>query len=143
MTRPFERRSGEIHVGLTSEEVAVLATLPGMVEEAGDAGGRLDYRAHPEDSGAETRYRELVGESLADARRQDRASMIDALGSKSISIEDAEAWMRVIGEARIAIAVRLGIEKDGWEADADQSDPEMALLTYLGYLQDQLVEALT
>ena len=48
--------------------------------------------------------------------------------------------MRVIGEARLVLAARLGITEDGWEDDAD---PEMALLGYLGYLQDGLVGVLS
>ena len=36
-----------------------------------------------------------------------------------------------------------GIVTDGWEETADpEQSPEMALLTYLGYLQDRLVAVL-
>ena len=52
--------------------------------------------------------------------------------------------MRVVGEARIILAARLGIVEDGWEQDVESSrDPEMALLGYLGYLQDALVGVLS
>jgi hypothetical protein len=51
--------------------------------------------------------------------------------------------MRVVGEARIVLAGRLGIEEDGWEETASIEDPEVAMLHYLGYLQESLVEALS
>ena len=50
----------------------------------------------------------------------------------------------MIGEARLVLADRLGIEDDGWEAETElQSDPELVLLGWLGYLQDAAVGVLS
>jgi hypothetical protein len=66
-----------------------------------------------------------------------------AARAESLELEEAEAWMRVIGEVRLVLAGRLGIVTDGWEEDADpEQSPEMALLGYLGFLQDRLVSVL-
>ena len=52
--------------------------------------------------------------------------------------------MRVIGEARLVLASRMGITDDGWEAELERgNDPELALLGWLGYLQDAAVETLS
>lgn len=140
MTNPFTRTGDEVRVRLDRETRELLVTLPELLADAGDIGGRLDYRAHPEDAPAEERYRELVGNSLDDLRTADRDILIRGVEESTISLEEAESWMRVIGEARLVLAARLGITEDGWEDDAD---PEMALLGYLGYLQDGLVGVLS
>lgn len=143
MTEPFTRRGAEVRVRLDPEARDVLATLPELLARSGNAGGRLTYRVHPEDTAAEERYRDLVGDALGDLRNADRTAFARGVGESTISLEDAEVWMRVIGEARLALAAMLGIEKDGWENDADpRQSPEMALLSYLGYLQDRLVSVL-
>lgn len=143
MKPPFTRKGDDIAVHLGPDERRVLEGLTEVIEAAGDAGGRFAYTAHPDDAEAEAGYRTLVGDSLATARSQDRATMAATLDARVLDGEAAMAWMRVIGDARIALAHRLGIEDDGWEETQDPTDPETALLMYLGYLQDTLVGALT
>ncbi len=144
MTEPFVRTGTAVEVRLSDAEVSVLADLPELINRDGDAGGRLAYVAHPDDEAAEERYRDLIGEDLERLRAADRAAFTRALGATSLTLEEAEAWMRVIGEARICLAGRLGITEDGWEQEAGQTrDPEMALLGYLGYLQESLIEVLS
>lgn len=143
MSGPFARRGDMVRVRIDRDTRDVLAALPELLAGSDDAGGRLDYRVHPDDPLAEERYRELVGDSLDDLRAEDRTALLRSLAEPAISLEDAEAWMRVIGEARLVLAARLGITEDGWEDDADPSqNPEMALLTYLGFLQDRLIAVL-
>lgn len=130
-----------VHLDAGTREL--LATLPDLLEQSGDAEGRLDYRVHPEDPDAEVRYRELVGNSLDELRQGDRSVLRGAALAEFLDLEEAEAWMRVIGEARLVLAGRLGIVADGWEEKADpEESPEMALLGYLGFLQDRLVTVL-
>ncbi|HAX81293.1 MAG TPA: hypothetical protein DCY40_01840 [Actinobacteria bacterium] len=144
MTQPFSRRGDRVRVHLDAGTRELLASLPELLEQSGDADSRLDYRVHADDPAAEARYRELVGDSLDDLRREDRSVLRRAAAADTLDPEEAEAWMRVIGEARLVLAGRLGIVADGWEDDADpERNPEIALLTYLGYLQDRLVAVLT
>ena len=51
--------------------------------------------------------------------------------------------MRVIGDARLAIAARNGVVRDeeSWE-DRINSEPELAFVAWLGYLQATLVDAM-
>jgi len=143
MSRPFRRDGEQIVVSLSAPERAAIAALPEVIEAAGDADGRFAYQAHPDDPGAARRYQELVGEDLASLRAADRAAFAAALGADSLDVELAEAFMRVVGEARIVLASRLGIEEDGWEESASIDDPEIAMLHYLGFLQNALVEVLS
>lgn len=143
MSDPFERQGDSIKVRLSEPERAAIAGLPEVIEEAGGAGGRLEYQVHPEDPAADRRYQELVGDHLGRLRAADREAFDASINAGSLDIEHAEALMRVIGEGRIVLAMRLGIEEDGWEESASVDDPEVAMLHYLGYLQESLVEALT
>lgn len=143
MTRPFEIEGERITLNVHPIERAALATIPAMLEAGDDAGGRLDYSAHPDDPDADRRYRELVAGDLDDLRREDRATFAAVLDGASMSHDDLAALMRVVGEVRIVLAARLGIEDDGWEDDVVPSDPEMALLGWLGWLQDSAVRILT
>ena len=143
MKEPFVRKGDRVEVRLEDDARTMLASLPELIAAAGDAGGRLDYHAHPTDHAAEQHYRELLGDALQEGRDHDRAVLNKGSGSRSLELEEAESWMRVIGEARLVLAVRLGIKEDGWQETADPTEnPEMALLTYLGFLQDRLVQAL-
>ncbi len=143
MKEPFARDGERVEVRLDGDARRMLAALPEMIAAAGDAGGRLDYRAHPTDADSEERYRELLGDNLDQGRERDRTELVAGADARFIDRDSAEAWMRVIGEARIVLAVRLGISEDGWEETADpEHSPEMALLTYLGFLQDRLVSVL-
>jgi hypothetical protein len=141
---PFVVSGDRITFSVGDEERGVLRSVPALLDIGGDADGRLDYTPHPDDEDAATKYRDLVGDDLAQMRRVDRAAFEKVLDGESGPPETIEAFMRVIGEARIVLAGRLGIEDDGWESEMDmRSDPELALLGWLGYLQDAAVETLT
>jgi hypothetical protein len=141
---PFVVSGGRITLAVGDDEKGVLRSVPTLLDIGGDADGRLAYSPHPDDEDAAAKYRDLVGDDLAQMRRVDRAAFEEVLEGESEQPETIEAFMRVIGEARIVLADRLGIEDDGWESEMDmRSDPELALLGWLGYLQDAAVEALS
>ena len=80
---------------------------------------------------------------LEEARTRDRSELAVTLGNDVLTTEEADAWLRVIGEARLVLAARLGIDEDGWERHAAGDEPvEMSLLRLLGALQEDLVSAL-
>jgi hypothetical protein len=144
VTGPFVVTDGGIRLSVGTDEQGVLRSVPTLLQSGDDAGGRLDYTPHPDDPVADAEYRELVGDNLAHLRREDRESFNDLVAGEPGTPENLEAFMRVIGEVRLVLAGRLGIEDDGWEAEADmQSDPELALLGWLGYLQDAAVGVLS
>lgn len=142
MSAPFKRTRSGVRVGIGEAERHILAGITQLIEDAGDAGGRFDYQAFPDDADAAADYRSLLGDTLANEQSDDRQRFADTLEERVIDDETAMAWMRVIGDARIALAHRVGIEDDGWEEHLDPASPEVALLHYLGYLQDALVGVL-
>ncbi len=144
MSGPFAVAGDQITLAVGDEERGVLRSVPALLEIGGDAEGRLAFTPHPNDEDAAAKYRDLIGDDLAQMRRVDRVAFEKVLDGDSGPPETIEAFMRVIGEARIVLASRLGIEDDGWESEMDvRSDPELALLSWLGYLQDAAVETLS
>ena len=142
MKGPFEATDGGVRLRLEPVERMVLRTVPAILDTGGDAGGRLDYSAHPDDPEADRRYRDLVAGSLADLRRADRSGFDAVVHGDPVEPPAIEGFMRVIGEARLVLAARLGIHEDGWEHDVPD-DPEMAMLGWLGWLQEGAIAALT
>jgi hypothetical protein len=143
----FRRRRDEVVIDLSPPERNVLRMVPDLLEDLrpSDAGAdRLRYVAHADDDDAEERYRELVGDALDNARLDDRRLFAGTIDAESMDVEQAEAWMRVVGEARLVLAARLGITEDGWEETIDPSEgPEVAILGFLGWVQDSLVQVLS
>ena len=61
-----------------------------------------------------------------------------------LSPAEAEAWLLVLNEARLALAARMGITDEGWGDDQseDELDPQMAYLQFLTYLHGELTGVL-
>jgi hypothetical protein len=145
VSRVFRRRGNRIEVTLDPREIEVVRAAPILLEGGLGTEGDPDWAhrrdvAHPADPDAQDRFRELTGEMLDEARAADRDRLTATLEEPSLSLEDAEAWMRVIGDARLLLAARIGIDEDGWGEAASADEPvEMSVLRFLGYLQDSLV----
>lgn len=128
----------------------MLGGLPALLDSVGvpaddPAAARLDPSPYPEDPTAAEEFRRLMGGELEQARSADRSRFSEWLERPETAVlddEQAGAWLRVLGESRLVLAARLGIEEDGWETGSPPGDPAVSLLHYLGWLQEELVEAL-
>lgn len=106
-----------------------------------------DAYENPDDARA---YRELTSDSLETAKLEGLTAIRDALGGRGgtkteLGEEDAESWIRALTDLRLAIGTRLGIDEEAMSAELDPDDPEagsLAVLHWLGYLQQTLLEAL-
>ena len=146
---PFSVEGGGIGVLLAPGEREVLRAVPILlrsveVDDGAPAWSRLRAVGHLDDPGAAAEFRELTAGMLDDARTADLERLEETLEDDLLDPADAECWMRAIGEARLAVAARLGIEEDGWEEQGEDAElVETTVLRVLGYLQDALVAALT
>lgn len=149
-------RSGSVEVRLRRHEVDALALVPGLLasigRERGDpAADRLSVAAYPDDDRAQAEYNRLMEPELEGDRRRDRSAMFGSLedarrGPVTLSLAEADAWLMVINESRLALAARLGIDEEGWGLFQDNQvppSPELALLVYLTEVQDDLIGALS
>ena len=148
MRQPFVHVDDGVLVGLAPEEVELLSALPRILESVGAEEGdpaaeRLDPAVH-EDAEAAADYRAIVGADMNRERIVDRAAFISTLReSEKLSFDDAEIWLRVIAEARLVIAARIGIQLDGWNHEDFEESHDALFVQYLGWVQESLVDALT
>ena len=140
----FRRRGPEIDLELPEEELGLLLLalplLGGVSPEdpADPAARRLRYRVHPEDDGAEARFRELTAGSLEADRAADRARFAASLQRGTLGPEDAGAWLRVLSEARLALAARLGLDAEGGTGPPARAGAAVSLVHLFGCVQDEL-----
>ena len=150
MRKHFKRRGDGITARFTGAERTFLAGLPALLRdvdaEPGDpAHARLHIPTYPDDLPAQAEIDEFSSPQLADARAGDRDRFTQSLerlaDQPRLDWEEAESWLIVLGDARLALAARLDITEPGWE-EGGFDDPERIALGFLSYLQSQLTDAL-
>jgi hypothetical protein len=158
----FKRVAGDrVRVRLGHDEVAVLKGLPDQLRSvlAEGADEPVNQRlfppayldlAHVEHDAEYQRlmHDDLVEEKLANldlvTATLERGSSSMRRWSVELTAEEAAAWLGVINDARLALGVRLDITED-YDSYYDPNDPRapaFRLLSYLGWLEEQLLEAL-
>ena len=162
MAAMFKRLGRDrIRVRLGLDEVAVLRGLPeqlrAVLTEADDPVNRRLFPPaylEPEDADRDADYRRLMHEELVQGKLANLEVVTDTLARGSSSIrrwtvdltaEEAAAWLGVLNDLRLALGVRLDITEDfdGQVDEADPRAPGMHLLSYLGWLEEHLLEALS
>lgn len=140
----FTTVDGNVEVRLSPEERLflgdVLPLLAGIGSPGSDpAADRLKVPVYLDDPEANEEWWRLMGSDLDADRRSDRAVF-----EKTISGEDpviltnaeADAVLRVLNQARLALGARFGIDV---EADHDELPGDSRhVLDYLGWIQEEL-----
>jgi Domain of unknown function (DUF2017) len=117
---------------------------------------RLFPRAYlePEDVDRDAEYQRLVREDLLEAKLANLDVVTSTLDRGTASLrrwtvdlteDEAGAWLGALNDLRLALGVRLGITED-FDGDIDPSDPQapaLNVLSYLGWLEENLVDALS
>ncbi|MBX6356471.1 MAG: DUF2017 domain-containing protein [Micromonosporaceae bacterium] len=160
------RRDGSHCVALFApDEVKVLrkvaSEVVGLLTEGFDHDdpvvGRLFPDVYPDRPAESDEYRRYTEGDLKTAKIDQAGAVLAALPSSGgcevrLDAESAEAWLRALNDARLALGIRLEIE-DGTdlEAELDKAvlqDPtssrvfQLSVYAYLGYLQESLLDAL-
>jgi hypothetical protein len=150
-----------VRVRLAQDEVAVLRGLPdqlrGVLDEGEDepVNQRLFPPAYLEvaDVERDAEYRRLMRDDLVNEKLANLDLVTGTLARGSSSVrrwtveltdEEAAAWLGVLNDLRLALGVRLDITED-FDGDIDDTDPRapaLRLLSYLGWLEEQLLDAL-
>ncbi|MEA2002283.1 MAG: DUF2017 family protein [Actinomycetota bacterium] len=144
----FSRTTGGIEIELEDTEVAILSRLSSLLGAVGvdkndPARSRLNPKIYADDGRASREFERLVGKERDEARSADRERFTDTLqavaaGTIVLTDRDAAVWLRVLGEARIVLSARKGLFDTGLPTEPP-TDPEIALVMLLGYLQEELV----
>jgi hypothetical protein len=161
----FRRNGRQCVATFAIDEVRVLRKIAGEVvglmidgyDRTDPVVGRLFpdiYPDSPEDSAEFRRYTEgdLKTGKIDQAGAILAALPDDGPGEVRLDAETAEAWLRAINDARLAMGTRLDIRADTDLAeeldDAVLHDPassrvfQLSVYAYLGYLQESLLNAL-
>lgn len=113
---------------------------------------RLFPDAYQNDRDAAGEFRRFTQPDLQEQKREAAGTVLETTARVSGKIvlepEQAEAWLRALNDARLALGVRLDVTEDAHEelARMDQSDPRYvgyATYSWLSFLQETLVRAMS
>jgi len=149
MQRRFKASRGGLEVDLSSEEKVFLLELLDLlaaVPRVGDdpASQRLRVPVYLDDPESNDEWWRLMGDELTGARNADRSlfqRVMTEPGRSRVTQAEADAFLRVLNEGRLALGARFGVEV---EEDHDQlPEDRRAILDYLGWLLEELTSELT
>ena len=149
MQRRFKSTRAGIDVDLTEDEkvflsglLDLLAGIPAAADEP--ASRRLRVPVYLDDPESNEEWWRLMEGELAAARNADRRVFQNVLterGRRHLSNEEADAFLRVLNEGRLALGARFGleVEEDHDELPEEQRD----IMDYLGWLLEDLTSELS
>ncbi len=165
---PFRRnRAAGFDVVLEAGEAAVLTRLCEELttlladDEPGQAPDpvleRLFPRAYldPTEEEAESDWQRLVHGDLVDGRRRALATVEGTLAGAqlrrgryelTLTAEQAQAWLAVLNDARLALGTRLEVTENMDLSGLDPDDPDtapFAVYWWLGVLEEALIDVLS
>ncbi len=161
----FRRNGNECVAAFAVDEVRVLrkvaaevvALLTDGFDHDDPVVGRLFPDIYPDSPDDSAEFRQYTEGDLKTGKIDQAGAILAALpddgpGEVRLDAETAEAWLRAINDARLAMGTRLDIRPDtdlGAELDdAAVHDPassrvfQLSVYAYLGYLQESLLNAL-
>ncbi len=145
----FRYRAGRIVVDLPAEEkeflsdvLELLASVPATGDDPATL--RLQVPVYLDDPEANSEWWLFMGEELSIARSADRGvyrRVMESDGKLELTTEEADAFLRVLNEGRLALGARFGLEV---EDDHDRlPDEQRQVLDFLGWVLEEMTAALT
>jgi hypothetical protein len=133
-------------------ERELLRSLPQQLRELLEANdpavGRLFPPAYGEDDPRSAEYDALMRGDLLAERLRALEVMESTLDAPRLDQEQVTAWLSALNDIRLVLGTTLDVTEETYERDVDEmsaSDPGAqahALFLYLGWLEEQVVEAL-
>jgi hypothetical protein len=148
---------GSVTIRFSEDEAELLRRLLAEMEsllasrsERDPVVGRLFPRAY-EGKKEEESYRSLVGDELVSTKKANLRAAGDMLGEEgaaeaALSEDEAEAWLALLTDLRLAIGTRLDVTEEKMSEDIHPDDPEAAALSvlhWLGWVQGTILDAIT
>lgn len=155
----FRSSRGKIKVSLGEDETELLRMLVAEYQELLEAEhppgdpvmDRLFPSASLDDDEVDRKFRDLSLEDLGKHKKETVQTALACLGeagpwSQTLSPEESESWLVLLTDIRLAIGARCEVTEEKMNLPVDPTDPvqwQMAVLHYLGSLQESLVGALS
>jgi len=150
----FVRRADGVELKLDPDESRLLKQLTAEYatllrnEREGEIHERLFPSAY-EDEKDEAAYKELIGDSLEQHKREALAKVTDKLGKRgrtivTIADEDFDAWLQCVTDIRLALGTRIGVDEERMGEHVSPRDPDaqaLAVIHWLAWLTEGLIDA--
>jgi hypothetical protein len=144
-------RKGRFRVDLPPVERGLLKELPGRLRRELEDPEDPDLRrlfppASEDDEALQADYRSMVGNELLAQRRRAAEVMEKTAAATRLDEEQVLAWLSAVNDLRLILGTRLGVTDERQDEDLPEDDPRAqayALYHYLGFLEEQIVEALS
>jgi hypothetical protein len=147
--RVTRTRKGEYVLRLPPDERAVLRELPGQLRQLLGSDDpslhRLFPPAYTDDVDHEAEYQKYMGEDLLESHARALTVMEETIDAERLDEEQLTGWLAALNDLRLVLGTRLDVSEEMYEEAMDPADPRapaFALYSYLGWLQEQVVEAL-
>jgi len=143
---PFLPDPKGVLVTLDADDIELLSQIPEFLGSVGSvpddpAAARLQVPVYLDDPEASQEWWRLMGTELDQSRLADRSAfelIIEASATGTVmSLAEAEAFLRVLNEARLALAARLKVEVEEDYERLDEAD--RGALDYLAGMQGLLL----
>lgn len=109
------------------------------VADSDPAADRLQVPVYLDDPESSEEWWRLMGQDLEAGRRADRTVFEKTVSTDPpvvLTVDDADAVLRVLNEARLTLGARLGIDV---ESDHDTlPESSRQVMDYLGWIQEEL-----
>jgi hypothetical protein len=152
MSRRIERtRRGELRLRLPAAERDALRSVPDqlrtlLTDQPDDPSlYRLFPAAYGDDPELEEEYRGLMHDELLEHHLTSLRVMRETVDADRLTEEQAAAWLSAMNDLRLVLGTRLEVTDEDHPEGIDPDDPRaasLAMYSYLGFLEEQLVEAL-
>ena len=140
---------GDFELKLPKEERRILRSLPEQMRTLIREGDASTYRLFPpaygDDDAAEREYRRMVGNDLLEHHLDALRVLEETLDAKRVDADQLTSWLTALNEVRLVLGTQLDVTEELYDRDVEDADPRaplFALYFYLGWLQEQVVEAL-
>jgi Domain of unknown function (DUF2017) len=138
-------------VDLPPLERDVVRQLPEQLrrelEDVDDPGLRRVFPpASNDDDELDREYRELVGGDLLAGHQHSVDVMKATVEARHLDEEQVLAWLSTVNDLRLILGTRLGVTDERQNEEVPDEDPRAqayALYHYLGFLEEQIVGALS
>lgn len=142
-------RRGDFELHLPQEEREVLRRLPHQLRDLlssdDPAVERLFPPAYPDEPELQSEYRRLVQGDLRQQRFGSIEVMERTIEAERVNEDELLAWLSALNDLRLVLGTKLGATEEMDPEDIRDDDPlapSYALYYYLGWLEEQVVEAL-
>jgi hypothetical protein len=143
-------RKGQYQLRLPPEERDLLRGLPGQLRELIGTDDpslrRLFPPAYKDDPELEAEYRHFMADDLVASHQRALDVMEETIDADQVDEDQLVGWLGALNDLRLVLGTRLDVTEDMYEREMDPDDPRapaFAVYSYLGWLQEQVVDALS